>query len=272
MLAKGVSALQEADIVDASLDAWLLLEYVSGLGRADYFLHQQENAAGKAQEQYQELIAKRCHNVPLQHLTGCQEFMGLEFLVNEDVLIPRQDTELLVEKLLPFVTGKRVLDLCTGSGCIAISLSVLGTPRKIDATDLSEKALLLAQGNAARLGGQVSFLKSDLFQNVMERYDVIVSNPPYIATDVIKTLMPEVREHEPVMALNGGADGLGFYRQIAKQARQYLNPNGTVWVEIGYDQRESVSRIFLEQGFGKVECYQDLCGMDRVISVTLWDN
>lgn len=266
LLKKGECVLQEADIADASLDAWYLLEYVSERNRAGYFMHQEDKVPLVAVERYQNLVKRRSCHIPLQHLTGRQEFMGLEFQVSPEVLIPRQDTELLVEKLLPLVSGKRVLDLCTGSGCIAVSLSVLGTPLEVTAIDLSEKALLVARKNAEQLQAKVDFIQSNLFDHVTKKYDVIVSNPPYIATEVVKTLMPEVREYEPSMALDGGPDGLDFYRQIAIESRKYLNSGGMVWLEIGYDQRVSVSRLFQEQGFKKVACYQDLCGMDRVIS------
>ena len=271
LLDQGQCILREADIADALPDAWYLLEHVSGMSRADYFLRQEEPILSKVMECYLALVKKRSRHIPLQYLTGSQEFMGLAFLVDSRVLVPRQDTELLVEKLLPLVQGKKVLDLCTGSGCIAVSLAVLGNPLSVDAVDLSEDALELARENAQRLQAEVEFFHSDLFQGIRDRlikekYDVIVSNPPYIAADVVKTLMPEVREHEPLMALDGGPDGLAFYRQIAGEAGNYLRPGGMVWVEIGYDQGDPVRRLFLEQGFHHVECYRDLCGKNRIIS------
>lgn len=268
LLAKGECILREAGIEDASLDAWYLLEHVSGMGRADYFMNREEQAPPEEQKQYLELLEQRSRHIPLQYLTGSRQFMGLDFLVGREVLIPRQDTELLVEKLLPLVHGKKVLDLCTGSGCIAISLSTLGTPLSVTASDISEAALRLAEENAERLGAGVTFIQSDMFREVDGKYDVIVSNPPYIATDVVGTLMPEVREHEPMMALDGGPDGLKFYRQIAEEAGEHLNPDGMVWVEIGHDQCGSVSRLFQEKGFGDVKCYKDLCGKDRVLSAS----
>ncbi|MBO5484250.1 MAG: peptide chain release factor N(5)-glutamine methyltransferase [Lachnospiraceae bacterium] len=265
LLERGENRLRTAGIADAGLDAWFLMEYISGMSRAGYFLNQEEMASSEKTECYLELINKRCSHIPLQHLTGSQEFMGLEFLVSPEVLIPRQDTELLVENLLPVITGKKVLDLCTGSGCIGISLEKLGNPEKVDAVDLSEKALLVAQENARRLQADVHFSKSDMFQNITETYDVIVSNPPYITSSVINTLMPEVKEHEPRMALDGGEDGLSFYRQIARESKQYLAPNGMLWLEIGYDQGESVSGLLEKEGFNDVKCLKDLCGLDRVV-------
>lgn len=266
LLEQGKGRLQGAGIEEASLDAWYLMEYVTGMRRADFFLRQEETVLPNNLKVYLELVERRRQHIPLQHLTGRQEFMGLEFLVDSRVLVPRQETELLVEKLLPLVEGKRILDLCTGSGCIAVSLSALGAPMSVDAIDLSEEALQLARENAERLQVEVEFFQSNLFQRIHGKYDVIVSNPPYIATAVVKTLMPEVREHEPVMALDGGMDGLTFYRQIAEEAGEHLYPGGMVWVEIGYDQGESVRRLFREQGFQHVECYRDFSGKDRIIS------
>lgn len=265
LLEQGENHLRAAGIADAGLDAWYLMEYVSGMDRAGYFLNQEETASSEKIQCYLELIKKRGGHIPLQHLTGSQEFMGLEFLVGPEVLIPRQDTELLVENLLPIITGKKVLDLCTGSGCIGISLAKLGNPERVDAVDLSEKALLVAQENARRFQVDVHFLKSDMFQNITETYDVIVSNPPYITSSVINTLMPEVKEHEPRMALDGGEDGLSFYRLIARESKQYLASNGMLWLEIGYDQGESVSGLLEKDGFYDVKCLKDLCGLERVV-------
>lgn len=265
LLEEGKHILAQAEIVDAECDAWLLLEHVSGMNRAQFFLHQQDTVPDELEADYRGMLRKRAEHIPLQHLTGTQEFMRLEFQVSPDVLIPRQDTELLVEKLLPHVQGKRVLDVCTGSGCIAISLAVLGKPEQMDAVDLSEKALIQAGKNAKRLGADVSFYRSDMLDEINGRYDVIVSNPPYIASDVVDELMLEVQEHEPRMALDGGADGLDFYRRLLAQAPERLLSGGLLAVEIGYDQREAVMELFREQGFTDVYCDRDLCGNDRVV-------
>lgn len=265
LLEEGKRILVQAEIVDAECDAWLLLEHVSGMNRAQFFLHQQDTVPGELEADYRGMLRKRAEHIPLQHLTGTQEFMGLEFQVSPDVLIPRQDTELLVEKLLPHVQGKWVLDVCTGSGCIAISLAVLGKPEQMDAVDLSEKALIQAEKNAKRLGADISFYRSDMLDEITGRYDVIVSNPPYIASKVVDELMPEVQEHEPRMALDGGADGLDLYRRLLAQAPDRLLPGGLLAVEIGYDQRETVMELFREQGFTDVYCDRDLCGNDRVV-------
>lgn len=265
LLKQGEEILVQAGIADAELDAWYLLEYVSGMSRAAFFLHGEEEAAESQENAYLTLIRRRKEHIPLQHLTGTQEFMGMEFMVSKDVLVPRQDTELLVENLLPFVQDRQVLDLCTGSGCIGISLAKLGNPKSVDAVDLSKDALAVARENARNLQAEICFIESDLFTAVMKQYDVIVSNPPYIASDVIDTLMPEVKEHEPMMALDGGADGLDFYRRIAKEALIHLKSEGMLWLEIGYDQGETVSEILRQQGYEQVACLKDLCGLDRVI-------
>lgn len=265
LLTEGKSTLTACGIEDAELDAWLLLEYISHMNRAGFFLRQQEEVSEEDIHRYRDLIRQRGSHIPVQHLTGTQEFMGLEFIVSPDVLVPRQDTELLVEKLLPLVADKRVLDICTGSGCIAISLEKLGEPERVDATDISEKALDIARKNAEKLEADVTFYQGDLLENISEKYDVIVSNPPYIATEVVCGLMPEVREHEPLLALDGGRDGLMLYHRLLEQVPSHLEPGGIFAVEIGYDQGRAVSSLFMEHGFEKVECYQDLCGNDRVV-------
>lgn len=265
LLTEGKNALTACKIEDAELDAWLLLEHISHMNRAAFFLRQQENASQEDICRYRDLIRQRGSHIPVQHLTGTQEFMGLEFMVSPDVLVPRQDTELLVEKLLPLVPGKSILDVCTGSGCIAISLAKLGGPRRVDATDLSEKALDIAGKNAKKLEADVTFYQGDLLENISEKYDIIVSNPPYIATKVVRGLMPEVREHEPLLALDGGADGLVLYRRLLEQVPLHLEPDGIFAVEIGYDQGEIVTELFVQHGFEEIECCQDLCGNDRVV-------
>ena len=265
LLQLGQKTLEQDNIADASLDAWYLLAYVSGMNRADFFLKQEEMPGQEQITQFLELIEQRRRHIPLQHLVGSSEFMGLEFITGPQALIPRQDTETLVEALCPLVKGKRVLDLCTGTGCIAISLKLLGEAAQVDGVDLSEDALALAERNAKKLQADVHFWKSDMWSQVRDCYDIIVSNPPYIARAEVETLMPEVREHEPRMALDGGEDGLDFYRQIAEHAGKHLTPNGMLWLEIGYDQRESVSRLLEQNGFIQIGSLKDLCGKDRVV-------
>lgn len=253
-------------ITDADVDAWYLLAHVFGIKRTDFLLHGEEYAPDSGSRAYMELVERRAQHIPLQHLTGTQEFMGLEFLVNEDVLIPRQDTELLVEEVLKVCENKSVLDMCTGSGCIIISLAKLGRLKKAAGADISEKALSVAEKNAANLSAEVELIQSNLFERIEESYDIIVSNPPYIPTAEIDILMPEVKDHEPLLALNGSGDGLEFYRRIAASSVCFLNNGGSVFLEIGYNQGRDVRQILLEEGFTDVIIKKDLSGHDRVVS------
>ncbi len=262
----GKSRLAECQVPDADWDAWLLLEYVTGMKRVEYLLCQTDIMDRAAEDRYQFLIQQREKRIPLQHITGEVEFMGLSFSVDQNVLIPRQDTEILVELALPVVKGRRVLDVCTGSGCIAIALQKLGDPAVCHGVDLSPRALAVAQKNCEQLDAEVRFWQSDLFAQVEESYDVITSNPPYIASAVIPELMPEVREHEPVMALDGGADGCQFYRRLAVEAGKYLREDGQLYLEIGYDQGKTVASLLQENGFDEIQVHPDLAGHDRVVS------
>lgn len=264
-LAKAVDKLQQMEVPDADIDAWYLLSYVTGLDRAAFFLHEEEPMAEPDMIRYRDLVTKRAERIPLQHLTGEQEFMGLDFHVNEHVLIPRQDTECLVERVLPYVDGKRVLDVCTGSGCIAIAIAKLGKPFIVHGVDISEEALAVARQNATELNASVELFAGDLMTKMDGQYDVIVSNPPYIPPSVIEGLMPEVRLHEPMLALDGGQDGLEFYRRIARQAVTRLAPNGRLFLEIGCEQAAAVAEILQKQGYREVQVFQDLAGKDRIV-------
>lgn len=266
LLSWGERQLADCEIVDAETDAWILLEYVTGMDRAAYFLNRQEAVPVNEMESYQQLIRRRSERIPLQHITGEQDFMGMTFAVSDAVLIPRQDTETLVELVLPYVKGKRVLDVCTGSGCIAVSLQKLGDPLLCHGVDISEAALAVAGKNAENLDADVQLWQSDLLEQVEEKYDIIVSNPPYIPPDVISELMPEVREHEPRIALDGGRDGLDFYRRLATEARDHLERNGRLYLEIGYDQGAAVADLLQQQAYQEIRIHQDLTGKDRVIS------
>ena len=263
-LAKAVDKLQQMEVPDADIDAWYLLSYVTGLDRAAFFLHGEEPMAEPDMIRYCDLVTKRGERIPLQHLTGEQEFMGLDFHVNEHVLIPRQDTECLVERVLPYVDGKRVLDVCTGSGCIAIAIAKLGKPFIVHGVDISEEALAVARQNATELNASVELFAGDLMTRMDGQYDVIVSNPPYIPPSVIEGLMPEVRLHEPMLALDGGQDGLEFYRRIAGQAVTRLAPNGRLFLEIGCEQA-AAAEILQKQGYREVQVFQDLAGKDRIV-------
>ncbi|MBO5283736.1 MAG: peptide chain release factor N(5)-glutamine methyltransferase [Lachnospiraceae bacterium] len=267
---EGWKRLLEAGIEEAALDARLLLEQVCGTDRNTLLAHGDREVSEQEQQAYEAAVARRSRRIPLQQITGCQDFMGLRFAVNEHVLVPRQDTEILVEEVLrELQDGMSVLDLCTGSGCILISLLHYSNWCQGVGADLSPAALELARQNGAALLGQekqYTFVESDLFERVEGRFDIIVSNPPYIRREVIDTLMPEVREHEPRMALDGGEDGLDFYRRIIAESPAYLNGGGKLYLEIGYDQGDAVQRLLLEQGFREVNVVQDYAGLDRVVS------
>lgn len=268
-LDEATKQLLQCNIMDAKLDAWYLLEFVSGLSRVDYMLQCNATMDPEHYHKYRELTEKRANHVPLQQLIGTQEFMGLTFKVNEHVLIPRQDTEILVEQVLKVCKGKTVLDMCTGSGCIIISIAALGDIKEAFAADLSVKALEVAKWNASCNNTNVHFIQSDMFEKIHQSYDIIVSNPPYIKTEEIEHLMPEVKDHEPYMALDGEEDGLKFYRIIANDAGHYLNEGGYLFLEIGYDQGEAVKLMLSEHGFHEIQVLKDFAGLDRVVVAVL---
>lgn len=263
----GEDVLNKVNITDARNDAWLLLSMVCQMDRTFYYLHMNDELSSDRITEYEILLRKRAEHVPLQYITGEQEFMGFSFLVNPSVLIPRQDTETLVDEALKVVKpGMKVLDMCTGSGCIIIS--ILGCCSGVEGFgyDISKQALDVAIENAKRNNVKVDFKESDLFEAVTGKYDVIVSNPPYIPTDVISTLMPEVAQFEPMNALDGKEDGLYFYRKIVKECKNYLTDKGQIFFEIGHDQGEAVSRMLVDAGFSHVRVIKDLTGNDRVVS------
>ena len=250
---EGAEILEHAGIPDAKLDAWYLLEYVTGISRASYFGDPKREVPKEQAESYREVILRRAGHIPLQHITGEQEFMGYTFLVNPDVLIPRQDTETLTEEALKFTEpGMKVLDLCTGSGCILISLMKKCHGLTGTGCDISEKALKMARENGRRLQVEASWIQSDLFEQISERFDLIVSNPPYIRTGVIEELQEEVRLHDPWIALDGKKDGLYFYRRIIAESTGYIRDNGAMMFEIGHDQAEDVVRLMEEAGYTQI--------------------
>jgi len=257
--------LKKAGIPEADIDAWYLFAHVFGISRADYFLHEQDECPKDRILIYKNLLEKRAARIPLQYIIGKQDFMGMEFEVNENVLIPRQDTEVLVEEVLKVCKGKSVLDLCTGSGCIVISLAKYGDLKYAVGSDISEKALQVARKNAERLNINVTFICSDLFENIEGKYDIIVSNPPYIKSEDFLTLMPEVRDHEPKLALEAGTDGLVYYKRIISDLPKFLNPGGHVFFEIGFDQGKAVSELLTKAGFTDIYVKKDLSGLDRVV-------
>ena len=262
----GKKYLADRQIENSGGDAWYLMEYVWGIDRNYYFLHSDDIIEQKDEERYRDLLQKRGSHIPLQHLTGTCDFMGLTFQVNDQVLIPRQDTETLVESALSRLKeGDRALDLCTGSGCIILSLEKLGPGIRGLGADISAAALAVAKRNRDSMGLESDFCISDLFEGIEGVFDMIVSNPPYIASGKIPGLMEEVRGFEPLLALDGGADGLDFYRRIIKDARNFLKPGGWLGLEIGYDQREAVEELLRRQGFIRTETLQDLAGLDRTV-------
>ena len=264
---EGAETLEHAGIPDAKLDAWYLLEYVTGISRASYFGDPKREVPEEQAESYREVILRRAGHIPLQHITGEQEFMGYSFLVNPDVLIPRQDTETLTEEALKFTEpGMKVLDLCTRSGCILISLMKKCHGLTGTGCDISEKALKTARENGRRLQVEASWIQSDLFEQISERFDLIVSNPPYIRTGVIEELQEEVRLHDPWIALDGKKDGLYFYRRIIAESTGYIRDNGALMFEIGHDQAEDVVRLMEEAGYTQIRVKKDLAGLDRVVT------
>lgn len=265
---KGVRTLVEAEVLDASLDARLLLEYVCGTNRNTLLVHNDREVTEDEQNRYEEIVRLRARRIPLQQLTGMQEFMGLQFAVNEHVLVPRQDTEILVEEVLRNLhDGMRILDMCTGSGCIILSLLHYSNDCEGVGVDISGEALAVAAENARRLceGAALTLTESDLFEHVEGRFDVIVSNPPYIRHEEIAGLMPEVREHEPLQALDGGEDGLSFYRRIIEESRAYLVSGGLLYFEIGFEQAAAVMDLMEQAGFADIQVVKDYAGLDRVV-------
>ncbi len=274
---QGQEALTAAGIEEAPLDARLLLEFVCGTSRNDLLVHGDREVSEDNRKRYEDFISKRAMRIPLQHITGVQEFMGLEFRVSDKVLIPRQDTEILVEEVLRELhDGMRILDMCTGSGCILLSLLHYSNGCEGVGVDISDDALRVAEQNAEVLfdGRETDYclVQGDLFEAVEGKFDIIVSNPPYIPSEVIPTLMPEVRQHEPMLALDGSADGLFFYRKIAEESGKYLNRGGRIYFEIGHDQAGSVSDILAAVGFTEIETVKDYAGLDRVVYATYAGN
>ena len=269
----GKQRLEQAGVPEADLDAWYLLEYVTSISRTAFYADPDKEVPKAQKEQYEDCLKKRIRRIPLQHITGEQEFMGLNFRVNEHVLIPRQDTETLVEQALDLLKAKaapraegkyRFLDMCTGSGCILLSMLFHARyPAAGIGADISEKALAVARDNADALGMKADFIQGDLFENVKGKFSMILSNPPYIPSAVIETLQEEVRLHDPSDALDGKEDGLYFYRRIVKESREYLLAGGYLLLEIGHDQAEEVSGLMPRAGYSDVRVKKDLAGLDR---------
>ncbi len=277
----GVGRLAGADIAEARLDARLLLEYICHTDRNALLVHGERVISSLEEEFYRTVIERRAAHMPLQYITGEQEFMGLDFRVNEHTLIPRQDTEILVEEVMRYMgDGMRILDLCTGSGCILLSLLKYSNECEGIGTDISGDALEIARENAVTLGIDAVFLEGSLYEPLAgyksartndALFDIVVSNPPYIESTQIKELMPEVRDFEPGIALDGGIDGLDFYRRIIEAAPAYMRKGAMIFFEIGYNQASAVSRLLEDRGFAGIQIVKDYSGNDRV-ALAVWSN
>lgn len=279
LLTQGIQLLMNAGIEEARLDAWLLLEYTADISRAWYYAHPESEVNEEIVSEYLSLCQKRAEHIPLQHLTHQVCFMGYDFYVDERVLVPRQDTEVLAEEALHQLRNMRnprILDMCTGSGCLLLSLLMELPDATGTGVDISAAALAVAERNRKNLElekravlVQSDTFSGDYFQknsgNISLEYDMLISNPPYIPTEDIGKLMEEVRFHDPVLALDGREDGLYFYRRITEQAGKYLKPGGWLMYEIGCEQGTDVSAIMQGEGFTEVTVKKDLAGLDRVV-------
>lgn len=288
LLRIGETALDKAGCLDPKIDAELIMMFLLTLNKQQLFIKSPSLLDEKSCEAYFKLIDIRAGGMPVQYITGEQEFMGISFKVNENVLIPRQDTETLVEEIIKIAKeragqkkvpkgGWQILDLCCGSGAIGVSLSKYIRDAKVTASDVSAKAISVAKENAAAAGvsKQIKFVESDLFGAFRKglggtKFNIIASNPPYIRRDVIPTLQREVAEHEPLLALDGGEDGLKFYRRILAEVPDYLKPQGLLFLEIGHDQGEAVCSLAADmERFEAIDIIKDLAGHDRVVTCKL---
>lgn len=268
LLQQTEALLAQGGVREYKEDAWLLYAYAFKVERAEFFLHADEDMGDgceKEKAMLSEYIRCRLQHQPVQYILGYQEFMGYRFVVNDAVLIPRFDTEILVEEALKYTKGRRVLDVCTGSGCIAIVLALLGNPGKVDALDISADALHVARENARIHGCDIHFYESNMFEKVTACYDCIVSNPPYIPSKEIAGLDREVAQNEPLQALDGGEDGLFFYRQLAHEAGKHLSTGGNLLLEIGWNQGQDVTALLQKEGYTDIQVGKDYAGLDRII-------
>lgn len=269
-LGEATNYLKKYAVAEAEISAWQLMEFVWQINRSYYFGHADDIIKSGEQKQYMSLIHRRAKGEPLQYITNKAYFMGHEFYVNENVLIPRFDTEILVEEVGKLIRpNDSILDMCTGSGCIAIALKLEFPKTTVAGADVSAKALTVARKNASDLEADVNFIESDLFEQVNNqttgKYNIIVSNPPYIRSAVIDELMVEVKEYEPRLALDGTEDGLYFYRRIVAQAKDFLTADGYLAFEIGYDQGDELVAIMTDNGYQSIKVIPDLAGHDRVV-------
>lgn len=284
LLKETVQILEQNGIEDSTIKARTLMQYVLKKEKSYLIINSEEEIEHEVEMQYNQLVQELIQGKPLQYITNVAEFMGLKFYVNENVLIPQPDTEILVEEAIKEINQIRktkpeqtirILDLCTGSGAIIIAIAkhfeiLADNNIEYYAIDISTEAIKIAKKNATSNKVKINFILSDMFQNIKEagkgKFDIIVSNPPYIETDIIKKLPKEVQA-EPHLALDGGKDGLNFYKIIAKESKTYLNNDGRILLEIGYNQKKSVTNI-LEEKYKQVECTKDLENNDRMIKVS----
>ena len=262
---RGAEILAAAGREEAAQTARLLLCHVLNFNFTDYVLAREDLLSPLDAARYEELLTRRASGVPLQYLTREQNFCGLSLYVDERVLIPRQDTECLVEEVLRDGARGALLDLCTGSGCIPLALLKHGNFSCALGADISAEALAVAETNRARTGLPLLFRQSDLFAEIPERFDVITANPPYIESAEIESLSVEVRDHEPRLALDGAADGLAFYRRLAAESGAHLKPGGRLYLEIGMSQGAAVASLLKAAAFSDIQIIRDLAGRDRIV-------
>lgn len=265
MLDMGADTLHKACVNEYKLDAWYLLSYYLGINKSEYYMRMNESVDDIKVTEYMSYISRREGHEPLQYIIGEQEFYGLLFKVNENVLIPRQDTEVLVEYVTGISQGKTVLDMCTGSGCIAVSIAKCGNAASVSASDISEAALKVAQYNAKNNHADIEFIHSDIWENITGSYDILVSNPPYITDQEMKELDEEVYGYEPHLALRGGSDGLVCYKKILDGLDGHINDNGVICFEIGCAQAADVMGLMAEKQISDIQVIKDLAGLDRVV-------
>lgn len=267
LLKLGTEALNTSGIEEANLKCKILLTSLLRVRKEYLVIHNLDEVPENIVANFKNKLEELKNGKPIQYITNKQEFMGLDFYVNENVLIPQPDTEMLVEEAINIVkqnVAKSVLDICTGSGAIAIALKKNLDSVQVTASDISVEALEVARKNAKNNEVEINFICSDMFENIVGKFDLIVSNPPYIENEIIKTLPQDV-QNEPYIALAGGEDGLDFYKIIAKQGKKFLNSQGYIAVEIGYNQRESVIEIFELEGYKEFYSKKDYSGNNRVV-------
>lgn len=266
-LNEAIRILDASGITEAKQNARELLFFVCDMDYSGYILNQNHPFSKEEYSKFLSMVLERAKHIPLQYLTNRQNFCGLDFYVDSSVLIPRLDTEVLVEYILQHEKNGVGLDVCTGSGCIGISLKKLGRFENITAVDISEEALQVAKKNAKFHNVKIQWIQSDMFQDIPQMsYDFIVSNPPYIRSDIVEELDDEVKKHEPRLALDGDADGLRFYRILTDEGRKYLKKDGRIYLEIGFDQAKQVRDLLLAAGFYDIHVIKDLADHDRVIA------